>query len=275
LRILTSGDWDKALGEMTWLAALSGEGGLPVPAPVPALDGKLMLSVATPGIPDGRIVSLMRWIDGHPFTRRMQSTHAKAWGRMVGRLHAFAATWKPPQGFDRFVWDWEGLLGGRDMPCSVDELVASMPIHLREPFLSISRDAREVMAGLGKTPEAFGLIHTDMYSGNILFKDGEVFPIDFEDCGFGYWLWDIAVPLEREPWTDGWYRMRDDFLAGYLPVHPLPDSQLKHLDLFLAMDYATSVLWAAAFIHDDPSRQDEYVAWMDENGEKLLRYFER
>jgi Ser/Thr protein kinase RdoA (MazF antagonist) len=259
---------------MTWLAALSGEGGLPVPAPVPALDGKLVLSIATPGIPDGRIVSLMRWIDGHPFTRRMQSTHAKAWGRMVGRLHAFAATWKPPEGFDRFLWDWEGLLGGRGMSCGVDELVSSMPTHLREPFQSISRDAREVMASLGRTPEAFGLIHTDMYPGNVLFKDGEVFPIDFEDCGFGYWLWDIAVPLEAEPWTDAWRRRRDDFLDGYLPVHPLPDSQLQHLDLFLAMDYATSVLWAASFIHDDPSRQDEYVAWMNENGEKLLRYFE-
>ena len=275
LRILTSGDWDKALGEMTWLAALSGEGGLPVPAPVPALDGKLMLSVATPGIPDGRIVSLMRWIDGHPFTRRMQSTRAKAWGRMVGRLHAFAATWKPPVGFDRFVWDWEGLLGGRGMSCSVDELVSSMPTHLREPFQSISRDAREVMASLGQTPEAFGLIHTDMYPGNILFKDGEVFPIDFEDCGFGFWLWDIAVPLEAEPWTDGWRRRRDDFLEGYLPVHPLPDSQLKHLDLFLAIDYATSVLWATAFIRDDPSRQIEYEVWRDENGKKMLRYFER
>ncbi len=275
LRILASDDWDKALGEMTWLAALSGEAGLPVPAPVPASDGKLMLSVSTPGIPNGRIVSLMRWIDGGRFTRRMQSLHAKAWGRMVGRLHAFAATWKPPEGFDRFIWDWEGLLGGRDMPCSVEELVASMPIHLQEPFLGISEAAREMMAGLGKTPEAFGLIHTDMYPGNILFKDGEVFPIDFEDCGFGYWLWDIAVPLESEPWTDAWYRMRDDFLAGYLPVHPLPESQLKHLDLFLAADYATSVLWATAFIHDDPSRKSEYDVWRDENGKKMLNYFER
>jgi len=275
LRILVSGDWDKALGEMTWLAALSAEGGLPVPAPVPTLDGKLCLTIATPGIPDGRIVSLMRWIDGGRFTKRMQSTHAKAWGRMVGRLHAFAATWKPPEGFDRFTWDWEGLLGGRGMSRSVEELVASMPVHLQEPFQIISRDARNVTASLGKSTEAFGLIHTDMYQGNVLYKDGEVFPIDFEDCGFGYWLWDIAVPLESEPWTDGWYRMRDDFLDGYLPVHPLPDAQLKHLDLFLAMDYATSLLWATTFIHDDPSRLNEYEAWRNENGEKLLRYFYR
>ena len=34
-----------------------------------------------------------------------------------------------------------------------------------------------------------------MYLENVLFKRDEVRPIDFEDCGFGYWMWDIGVAL--------------------------------------------------------------------------------
>jgi Ser/Thr protein kinase RdoA (MazF antagonist) len=274
LRVLASDHWDYALGEMTWLAALSGKAGLPVPGPVPTPEGELLARVHTPGIPAGRIVSLMRWVDGRKRTARLRLDQFKAWGQLVGRLHAFAAGWQPPADFQRYVWDWEGLLGGRGFSCRLAELVDSMPGHLQEPFQVVSAQAREVMAALGKSPGAFGMVHGDMYAENILFKGEQVIPIDFEDCGFGYWLWDMAVALEADPWTDGWYRQRDAFLNGYTQVHSLPDTQLCHLDLFLAIDYATGVLWGTAFMRDDPGRESEHAAWRHENGVKLLRYFE-
>jgi Ser/Thr protein kinase RdoA (MazF antagonist) len=202
LRILLSNHWEIAKGEMTWLAALRDEAGLPVPAPVPNREGELLTRINTPGIPNGRIVSLMRWVDGRKLTTEFSSSHLRAWGQMVGRLHAFAAGWQPPEGFERFVWDWEGLLGGRDFGSTVDELVASMPGHLQEPFQIVSQEARAVMEALGKGPDAYGMVHGDMYPENVLFKAGKVFPIDFEDCGFGYWLWDIAVALCLHPWTE-------------------------------------------------------------------------
>ena len=273
LRVLLSGNWEYALGEMTWLAALSREAGLPVPRPVPTLDGELLLRVITPGVPGGRIVSLMRWVDGRKPPAELRPRHLRTWGRMVGRLHRFAAGWKPPEDFQRFVWDWEGLLGGRGFGCTVDELVGSMPRRLQEPFLVASRQARTVMDALGRGPDAYGMIHGDMYPDNLLFKGDQVLPIDFEDCGFGYWLWDIAVALSEQPWTGEWYRRRDAFLEGYEGVHALPASQLDQLDLFMAAQYATGVLWASQFILDDPARQLEHQAWRDENGAMLLRYF--
>jgi Ser/Thr protein kinase RdoA (MazF antagonist) len=217
----------------------------------------------------------MRWIDGRKLTTRFRSGHFRAWGRMVARLHEFAASWQPPEGFERFVWDWEGLLGGRGFGCSVQELVASMPQHLREPFQIVSSEARAVMEGLGKGPDAYGMIHGDMYPENVLFKAGEVYPIDFEDCGFGHWLWDIALPLCLQPWTEAWRWQRDAFLEGYARVRTLPESQLQHLDLFMAAQYATVILWASLFIRDDPARRDEHERWRDEEGARLLRYFDR
>lgn len=74
----------------------------------------------------------------------------------------------------RFVRDWEGLLGGRGFRYSVEELVASMPDHLQEPFQAVSLKARAVMDKLGKGPDACGMIHGDMYADNLLFKAGEL-----------------------------------------------------------------------------------------------------
>ena len=275
LRVLLSGDREYAEGEMIWLAALSSDAGLPVPMPVATLDRELMVRVATPGLPAGRIVSLMRWVDGRRPNASLSHRQYETWGRMVGQLHAFAARWQPPAGFQRYIWDWEGLLGGRGFREPVDELVESMPEELQEPFRAASDEVRVTMDILGKGRDAFGIVHGDMYQENILFNGDRVIPIDFEDCGFGYWLWDIAIALEKNPWTESWFRNRDAFLNGYSRVHPLPDSQLKELDTFLAADYATSTLWATAFMRDDPARRSEHEAWRNRNGDKLLRYFER
>jgi Ser/Thr protein kinase RdoA (MazF antagonist) len=275
LRILNADNWDYAQGEMIWLAALSGEAGLAVPAPVATPQGELLVRVSTPGIPAGRIVSLMRWLDGRKPGKALSLAQFKAWGAMVARLHAFAERWQPPEGFQRYVWDWEGLLGGRDFDCSVAELVEAMPQHLQEPYQVISSRAREVMEGIGKSAQMYGMVHGDMYAENILIQKDQVIPIDFEDCGFGYYLWDIAVALEVEPWGENWYRQRDAFLEGYTQVRTLAEAQLRHLDLFAAVNYATVVLWGTLFLRTDPARAVEHQAWRDENAARMLRYFER
>lgn len=275
VRVLYTDHLEGVKGEMTWLAALSREAGLPVPEPIPTLEGDLVTRIATPGVPEGRLVSLMRWLDGRRLTTRFRPRHFRAWGRMVARLHEVSAGWQPPEGFERPVWDWEGQLGGRYFDDSVEDLVASIPEHLQEPFQIVSQEARQVMEGLGKGPDAYGLIHADMYPENVLFKAGEAYPIDFEDCGFGYWLWDIAIALCPWPWTEDWYWMRDAFLDGYLQVRTLPESQLQYLGLFMATQYATMVLWASLFIKSDPARRAEHEAWREREGAKLLRYLER
>ena len=158
---------------------------------------------------------------------------------------------------------------------SREELVASMPSKFQEPFRVVSLEARRVMESLGKGPDAYGLIHADLYPENVLFKAGKAYPIDFEDCGYGYWIWDIAVALCQWAWNNDWERMRDAFQEGYAQVRTLPEAQWAQLDLFVATQFATMVMWASAFLKHDPLRVAEYEPWRDGNGNKLLRYFEQ
>ena len=275
LRILAMDDEQATLSELTWLAALHQEAGLPVPMPVAAPDGQLLLRIATPAIPQGRVVSLMRWLDGRKIQKGLQPHHLKALGQVVARLHNFSATWQPPTGFDRPVWNWDNQLGGSCFDHPRADLIQSMPEPLRQPFEEVSRSVWLVMEALGTGPDAFGLIHADLYPENVLYHNGAACPIDFEDGGYGYFMWDIAVALCTWAWQEGWERMRDAFRQGYSQYRAVPDEQWQYLDLFIATQFATMVLWASEFLQHDPARSAEYIPWRDRNGQKLLEYLDR
>jgi Ser/Thr protein kinase RdoA (MazF antagonist) len=275
LRILSTSNAEWVESELTWLTALSQEAGLPVPQPILTLNGEPLIKVATPGVRQGRLVSMMRWLDGRRMMDGLRPKHFKSWGEMTGKLHNFSEKWQPPVGFTRPHWDWEGQLGGREFRNPMEKILDAMPKKYLEAFQIVSKETKEIMEAFGKGSDAYGMIHADMYPENLLFKGGKALFIDFEDCGYGYWMWDLGVALGSWPWTDdlGW--RRDALLEGYTQVRTLPDEQLKQIDLFMAAQYATMVLWSTAFILHDPAMEKEHEEWRTREGEKLLRYFER
>jgi Ser/Thr protein kinase RdoA (MazF antagonist) len=130
------------------------------------------------------------------------------------------------------------------------------------------------MEAFGKGPDAYGMVHADMYAENVLFRAGEAYPIDFDDCGFGYWMYDIGIALSEWLWTEEWPYIRDAFLEGYTQIRPLPESQLAHLDLFMAARYAELSLWGTAHIWYEPPMRVEHEKWRNAAGDNLVRYFE-
>ena len=67
---------------------------------------------------------------------------------------------------------------------------------------------------LGSKPDAFGLIHADLHLENALFDGDAVRVIDFDDCGFGYWLYDLAVPLWDNRYRADYPAFRAALLEG-------------------------------------------------------------
>ena len=60
-----------------------------------------------------------------------------------------------------------------------------------------------------------GLIHADLHLGNALFQRGEVKLIDFDDCGTGPRLYELAVALWELRDRPDYPAYRDALLAGY------------------------------------------------------------
>jgi len=239
LRILSISDADTIRSELTWLAA----------------------------------VTLLRWVDGRRLIKGRCPTHVRALGRLMAELHRFAADWQPPEGFKRFHWDWDGLMGETGLGHPIDELVSSMPKQYQKPVAEVSDQVQAVMESFGKGSDAYGMIFADMYMENVLFKAEEPRAIDFEDCGFGYWMYDIGTLMSQCWWTEERERFREAFLEGHSRVLSLSESQLAHLELFVATQYAVALLWSSAFIKHDPARRAAHEKWREKEGNNLLRCF--
>ncbi len=253
LRVHRPGYHDDAAleSELAWVRALS-EDGVEVPAIVPASGGELFVTIRADGIAGPVRVDLFEWIDGEPLA--VGARHGKAadpgwvrdqWGRLgalAAALHAHAAGWRPPAGFVRHAWDEHGLAGreplwGRfwELP-SLDREQRALLIAARDRLFA-------ELAALPKTPGAYGLIHADLLPENVLVCGDRLRVIDFDDCGYGWHLFEIVTALyavEDEPWHGD---ACDAFLAAYRARRPLDDAALARLPLFFLARALTDVGW--------------------------------
>jgi Ser/Thr protein kinase RdoA (MazF antagonist) len=245
--------------ELAWLAAMRQDANLPVPEPVPTTDGRLLTQVSVPGMPGKRHCSLLRWLKGRFVTKGIGSNHYRAQGLLMARLHDYAAQWRPPSGLTKRRYDWNGLFkddSGTGMPAS--EAWALLPHTCREPFEVVARRVKQVMNELGQGPDVYGLIHADLgVDANVLFWRGEARAIDFDDSGFGYWVYDLAIALEHCREDAEYPEFRDALLDGYAQIRSLPEGHLEHLELFAAAFDVYWSLWAAAAGHLSPSSREK------------------
>lgn len=68
----------------------------------------------------------------------------------------------------------------------------------------------------------YGLIHGDLHLKSLLFaNDGRPVMIDFDTCGYGYYVYDLAVAVWDIFDRDDFPALRDALLNGYRKMRPL------------------------------------------------------
>jgi Ser/Thr protein kinase RdoA (MazF antagonist) len=257
--------------ELEWLVALCRDTDLGVPEPVRTPDGQLSVEVGVPGVPQPRRCSLLRWVSGRMRTRGFAPRHARAVGRLMAGLHEHAAGWQLPPGFTRPRYDWQGLFGDNDLvQVPAGEVWPRLPRRHRRSFERVTGELQRVMEAWGEGPEAFGLIHADVSVGaNVLFGGDEARAIDFDDCAFGYWMFDLGVALSALRAGEG--DLREALHGGYSEVRSLPREQWARLGLFGAAWYAFEVYWATAGMVRYPEAREAYARWAERAGGDLER----
>jgi Ser/Thr protein kinase RdoA (MazF antagonist) len=260
--------------ELAWLTGMCQDANLPVPEPIPTLDGRLLTLGSVPGIPEERTCSLLRWLKGRFLTKGIGPRHYRAQGRLMAQLHDYAAHWQPPPGFTKRRWDWNGMfvdVEGTGLTAS--QIWPLVPRQYVESFRVVTRRVRRVMDEWGTGPDVYGLIHADLgVDANVLFWRGEARAIDFDDSGFGYWMYDLAVSLEHCREDDESPQFRDALLGGYAEIRSLPEEQLEHLGLFMAAWDVYLSLWAAGMANLYPRHRDELFGRLERAAEHVTRY---
>ncbi len=191
--------------ELVWRKALRDDIGLSLPEPLLASPGNsFIIESAALGVPTPRTCSMLRWMRGRMYDSP-KPYHMEQVGALMAHLHKHARQWQPPAHFTRRRWDWEGRFGDNaGFGIDATTVWSMLPTQYRDTFRTVADQMAQAMHTLGESNKVFGLIHADLHFGNVLFADGEARAIDFDDCGFGYWIYDIATALENWRTTPEW-----------------------------------------------------------------------
>ncbi len=248
--------------ELWWTAELARRG-FPVPPPVPAADGRL-----TVPLDDGRIASAIAWVAGRPLgaggqplpgTLADQRRRFAELGGLLAQLHATSDALSLPAGFRRRSWDAAGLLGpaphwGRfwEHP-ALDSEGRGLMQELRR------RTAAALRAYAATGPDT-GLIHADALRENVLVTDAGLVLIDFDDGGFGFRLYDLAVALSQNVESPHDAALRSALVDGYAACRPLRPEDRAALPLFRLLRALASLGWTMGRLAPDDPRLPGYVA---------------
>jgi len=262
---------ERSNSELEWLSALC-EAKLPVPMPVLTVDGEKSVEVSVPGVPRARRCSLLRWVKGRMAKKFVRPWHMKAIGKLIARLHNHASSWRLPPGFEGRHYDRNGFWGDdTGTGYSSGEVWPRIPRRCFEAFREVTTRVEQVMDEWGKGPDVYGLIHADLGTeANVLFRGREARAIDFDDSGFGYWVYDLTVPMIDWEGEDVWPSYREALLKGYTGIRSMPEEQLEQLELFQASFRAMEIFWGTACMMHNPDSS----YWM-ERREKAWRHIQR
>src|SRR6266487_5543931 len=136
--------------ELDWLTALRADTDLSVPEPVRTIDGNLTTAAASEDVPEPRVCSVLRWMDGRIHAAAPRPVYLYRFGDAMARLHNQAGQWRVPPGFVRIRWDWETFFGDTMVYGGIGaaDVWDLLPDDLRRRFARVASRMRRVMSHL-------------------------------------------------------------------------------------------------------------------------------
>jgi Ser/Thr protein kinase RdoA (MazF antagonist) len=193
-------------------------------------------------------------------------------GELLARLHDFAAGFRPQADFIRPRLDWGGLFG-ENSPYHPGDGAAIFTAEQRIIFAEVEARVRLVMDEIGQTPDQFGLIHGDFIAKNWLFNDAGAAALDFDDCAWGYSLYDLAPALLQFKVEARYAALRAALLEGYSVLRPLDEADLARLEALIAARHLASCRWLAGHLHH-PRIRERAAALIAARSAELARFLQ-
>jgi Ser/Thr protein kinase RdoA (MazF antagonist) len=244
---------DELVSERCWIRALS-EAGIRVPQSILTRAGEEYATVRVAATGEVRHAGLAHWTDGEVLeglltTRSPALDDPQAFdhwfvqlGALIADLHNQASTWTPPRAFKRHSLDANGLMGEQPFWGRFWEH-PSLAVADRALLAQARSRLHRELSALGRTADTYSVIHADLHPGNLLVNGSTLAVIDFDDAGFGWHLYDLAVALRPHQHRPHFERIADAVLLGYRSRRPLTDESTRLIPLFMLIRRLASIGW--------------------------------
>lgn len=233
--------------ELEWTSALKSKG-ITLPVAVSNRAGSLVTDTYSS---DGKQyhVTLLTWVEGERLEKEKHTDETiQKMGELMANLHEASTDFSPSTDFSRPSWgihtfqrDWTHLKLNHGHFISNEAL---------ELYSMAAEKVTELLKTLTSHEQDFGMIHADLHNGNIVFHEGEPYPIDFGRCGFGYHLYDIAQSI-----LGLFPPQRAHFIKGYEKIKQLDGEYIPKLESFFVM----AIIEAYSFHAENSAETDGLI----------------
>ncbi|AKK29309.1 phosphotransferase enzyme family protein [Mycobacterium sp. EPa45] len=238
--------------ELAWMQALRTETSVVTPELVAARDGTDVVAAEVDG--DVLHVDAVTFVAGCTAEEDPDAVGFDQLGRLTAVMHSHARNWSFPAGFTRFRWDLETILGP-DARWGNWRLAPGLTHGDRA---LIQRAADEITAKLtdfGSAPDRFGLVHADLRLANLMVNPADpgagITVIDFDDCGWSWYLADLGAAVSFIEDTPAGERIITEWLTGYFQVGAIPADHLALIPSFVMMRRIMLTAWIASHFDAD------------------------
>src|SRR5581483_9634210 len=124
----------------------------------------------------------------------------------------------------------------------------------REVLGRLDATLRTRLGRFGTAPDRYGLVHADLRLANLLMDGDSTYVIDFDDCGWSWYLYDLGAALsfiEHDPRVP---ELVDSWTRGYRRVRALPAEDEAEIPTFILMRRLLLVAWIGSHAGTDLAR---------------------
>ncbi|WP_245615510.1 phosphotransferase enzyme family protein [Afifella pfennigii] len=261
--------------ELAWSRALREDGAITTPPAIAGRNGKLIQSGRVEPLPNPRFMVLFEYFDGEqPDETHDLVNSFEDLGEIAARTHLHSISWQRPQPFERLTWDLDAVFGPnatwgnwRDAPNVTPEIGGILE--------RVEATVTKRLTAFGKGPDRYGLVHADMRLANLLVNGRRTELIDFDDCGFGWFLYDFATGIsfmEDNPMVP---ELERSWVRGYRKVRELPQEEAAELDTFVMLRRLALLAWIGSHIEapEPQALAADFAPVSAELGEAYLQDF--
>ncbi|MFD7011095.1 phosphotransferase enzyme family protein [Rhodococcus jostii] len=237
--------------ELAWMESVRSDSAIRTPAVRLAGDGNSVVAIEHAG--ETRLVDVFEFIPGISAEDACSGISFSDLGAVTASLHQHVQAWTPPAKFVRFRWDLDSMLGEtgrwgdwRDAP--------NLTQSDCEVIETAERSVRERLLRFGTGAERFGLVHADLRMSNLIVRDGEIIVIDFDDCGWSWFLTDLAAVITWNEASPTAHTTVETWLRGYLSVGQLDDAAIAEVPTFIMLRRLMITAWIGTHPESEPAR---------------------